>query len=95
MPSDPISSLTGEVLITRDHLALYRTTLANERTLLAYVRTALAFAGAGAGLLHFGGDRISEVSGWLCFPVGLLVLVYGVVSYRRMHRQILAVAVEG
>lgn len=72
----------------RDHLAADRTVMANERTFLAYVRTSLTFFIAGATFIRFFDSLTLEVVGWAFIPVSFLVMVIGVVSFRRGKRVI-------
>lgn len=74
--------------LERDLLAEHRTTLANERTLLAYVRTALTFFVIGATFVKFFGYPLFEIIGWIFIPVGAVSFLKGVISYRKMKRQI-------
>jgi putative membrane protein len=72
-----------EELILRDRLAAQRTVLANERTLLAYARTALTLLIGGVSLIEFFGRVVAQAIGWLLLPVAGLVMVVGVLRYRR------------
>lgn len=77
---------TKEQLILRDHLAVDRTVLANENTFLAYVRTALTFFVSGITFVHFFGDWIVEVLGWLFMPIGVAIFIAGWLRYVRMQK---------
>lgn len=66
-----------------DRLAISRTDLANERTLLAYVRTALALGAGGVGLVQFFISPTVITLGWALIVGGTLVLIVGVVRFRR------------
>lgn len=77
---------TKEQLILRDHLAVDRTVLANENTFLAYVRTALTFFVSGITFVHFFGDLIVEVLGWLFMPIGVAIFIAGWLRYVRMQK---------
>jgi len=72
----------------RDLLAENRTTLANERTLLAYTRTALTFFVIGATFVKFFGYPLFEIIGWIFIPVGAILLVKGIISFRKMKSEI-------
>ena len=80
---------TAAALSVSDDLALMRTDLANERTLLAYLRTAVTFAAGGIGLARLVTDPAMVRLGWALVPLAALVLVGGVVRFRRT-RQLLA-----
>ena len=64
--------------------------MANERTLLSYARTALALAAAGIALVHVFTNQTIVLFGWLMLPVGLLLLVFGTLRFRRGQRHIAA-----
>lgn len=78
----------GRDAVERDLLAEHRTTLANERTLLAYVRTALTFFVIGATFIKFFGYPFFEIVGWIFIPVGAILLVKGIISFRNMKSEI-------
>ena len=78
-----------------DRLALMRTGLANERTLLAYVRTAVTFAAGGIGLARLVTDPTMIRVGWALFPLGLVVMIIGVVRFRQMRRLLADVDANG
>jgi putative membrane protein len=82
MEGRPYGEFSPEQLVLRDHLAVERTVLANERTLLAYVRTALAVLVVAASLIKFFKTEFFEVIGWVLIPVGLALIVLGVLRYR-------------
>ena len=75
-------------LFLRDHFAAQRTMLANERTYLAYIRTALTLFVAGVTFIKFFENIIYEITGWLLIPLGILILIKGVISYIKMKRLI-------
>ena len=83
------------VLSIPDRLALMRTGLANERTLLAYVRTAVTFAAGGIGLARLVTDPTIIRVGWVLVPLGVAVLLVGIVRYRRMRRLLQDVDANG
>ncbi len=58
----------------RDHLA-------NERTFLAWFRTALTIIALGAAIWRLEVFRHSEISGGICFGVGVIFSIYGTVRY--------------
>lgn len=75
----------NEHLFLRDHLSAQRTILANERTLLSYIRTALTLFAAGVSFIKFFGYVMIELLGWLLLPLGILILIKGVISFRKMN----------
>ena len=77
-------------LFVRDHLAELRTDLANRRTLLSHVRTALAFLGGGIALIKFAGHPLVIAAGWLLAPVGVFILIQGLVTYLRINAAVRA-----
>ncbi len=60
--------------------------LANERTYLAYIRTALTLFVAGVTLIKFFGHVIYEITGWILIPLGIMILIKGIISYIKMKR---------
>ena len=80
------NSLKREKVLVRDHLAGHRTDLANRRTFLSYFRTALAFVGGGLALIRFSADPIFVTIGILLLPGGMVVLIQGIIIYRKMKR---------
>ncbi len=76
-------------LILRDQLAIDRTILSNDRTILSFGRTALTLIVAGVSILHFLEGRRWATIGWFFAFGGLLVLVLGIMRYRRMHGELL------
>ena len=72
--------------VLRDNLAAQRTMLANERTYLAYIRTALTLFVAGVTLIKFFGHVIYEIIGWILIPLGIMILIKGILSYIKMKR---------
>ena len=87
-PEELYGGRSSDELILRDHLAAGRTDLANERTLLAYIRTALAVFAAGVTFVHFFDSVWLDILGWAIVPVGILILVVGVVRFERMRERI-------
>lgn len=81
----PYQRYCKEDLILRDYLAIDRTILANERTLLAYVRTALSLFVAGISFVKFFDSLPMTVVGWVMVPVGIAVLVIGIIRYQQMR----------
>ncbi|HDH04295.1 MAG TPA: DUF202 domain-containing protein [Nitrospirae bacterium] len=75
--------------VLRDHLAAQRTLLANERTYLAYIRTSLTLFVAGVSFIKFFGNIVYEIIGWMLIPLGILVLIKGIISYIKMKRVII------
>ncbi len=86
MPDRPYSKVPKEKMILRDYLATDRTILANERTFLAYVRTGLTLFVAGVTFIHFFHPVVIIVLGWIFMPLGVIVLIMGVMRYRRMQK---------
>lgn len=73
----------------RDQLAIDRTHLANRRTLLAFIRTGLYLLMTAAAVWNL---EILEQLRWLgeiAIGVGLLIMIFGVVSYLRMRTRII------
>ena len=77
-------------VFVRDHLAGFRTDLANRRTFLSYIRTALAFFAGGLALIKFSGHPLITVMGWLFLPVGIIILIQGVITYVKVNRTVQA-----
>ncbi|MHB1222650.1 MAG: DUF202 domain-containing protein [Gemmatimonadaceae bacterium] len=77
-----------------DRLAITRTELANERTLLSYARTALAIAAGGVGLVELFDTPPLVALGWLLMPLAAVVLVVGVVRYRRARSEYRGMGVD-
>lgn len=77
-----------EEIILRDYLALERTRLANERTLFSYLRTSLYLILAGIGFYQLEGLDTLKWLGLPSFVLSALLLILGVVRYRRMNRLI-------
>ncbi len=81
-----INKNSKEPVLVRDHLADYRTDLANKRTFLSYTRTALAVFVAGLAFMKFFGHHLIVTLGVLMLPAGVLIFVYGVITYKKMKR---------
>ena len=75
-----------EAALVRDHLAGLRTDLANRRTFLSYFRTALACFIAGLACIKFFGHPIIVGFGALLLPTGVIAMVQGIITYRKMSR---------
>jgi len=75
-------------MILRDFLATDRTALANERTVLAYARTAISIVAAGVGFIKLFDSPIIRSIGYAFFPVGLMVLVYGLYRFIKIERKL-------
>ena len=78
-------------MILRDFLALDRTILANERTLLSYTRTAMAFVITGVTFIKFFGSVALTIVGWLFIPLGIAILAWGIIRYKKIHHRIHAI----
>jgi putative membrane protein len=62
-----------------------RTILANERTLLAYIRTALAMLVFGMAAFKLFSDKpIIVVLGGLFMIAGVVILVWGIVHFKKI-----------
>jgi putative membrane protein len=69
--------------------SLTRDQLANERTFLAWLRTALAFIGLGVVLAKFVDlDTPTRLASLLLIAMGSVMLVYGMIRYRRLSHAI-------
>lgn len=75
-------------LILRDFLAIDRTRLANQRTLLSMVRTGLYFMVMGLSVLSLSYLKELQPFVPLFFVVGLAIIIWGWVGYRKMERKI-------
>ena len=84
----PYEGISEDSLIVRDRLALDRTRLANERTLLAYFRTGLALILAGASFVYFAGDSWFQGFGFVCIPLGVIGLIFGIRRFRIVNRRL-------
>lgn len=82
------------MLSLSDRLAISRTELANERTMLAYVRTALALAAGGVALVEVFTSPALVAFGWLLLPVGALVLLLGIMRFRKARRALRALEAD-
>lgn len=78
-----------ELAKKRTDYAAQRNEMAAERTFSAWVRTGLAGVGGGVALLRFmtfsnpENVRISKVAGEMLLLWGMLVIIFGLVSYYR------------
>ncbi|HLL94207.1 MAG TPA: DUF202 domain-containing protein [Spirosoma sp.] len=81
MPKNPHLTIT-------ERLAADRTDLANERTLLAYIRTALALIASGTGFAKVLDSPILRLVFLLFIPVGILVILIGVVRYWQRRKSL-------
>ena len=86
--TNPYERFQDEELILRDELAIDRTLLANERTLLAYLRSGVALALAGVTFIYFSDQLWLRIVGFLCVPIGVVVLVIGLIRFNRMKAKI-------
>jgi putative membrane protein len=83
------SDVNLDDLILRDHLASDRTMLANERTLLAYIRTSLTLLAAGVTVAKFFGAKpFYYYAGWTLCILGVVFLIWGIFSFRKMHLEL-------
>ena len=89
MAAEKSSQSPQSELFIRDHLAGYRTELANRRTLLAYIRTTLSLLAAALVFIKFWDHEVVIVLGWALIPVSAIVLVRGLLTYRRINRVVL------
>jgi putative membrane protein len=94
LADEPYSNFGEDELILRDYLAIDRTILANDRTVLAFVRTALALFLTGVTLIKLFGPGPIVTIGWTASALGTIVLVMGLVRYRKMQRSISALNFE-
>jgi putative membrane protein len=65
---------------------ILRTKLANERTFLAYIRTSLTFLAVGLTFVRFFGHIVIETLGWVMIPVGVFIMIKGIISFRKVNR---------
>jgi len=77
-----------------DYLAIYRTVLANERTFLAYIRTILVLAVGAVSLIKLFDHLIIQTAGWILAFIALVILIIGIVRYRRMRKLIRSQAIN-
>jgi putative membrane protein len=73
----------------RDILAIDRTILANRRTLLSFVRTGLYFILTGLAILNLDFMQDYYLISFIFFSLGPLVLIWGILTYFRVHRRVL------
>jgi putative membrane protein len=81
-------------LILRDHLAIDRTLLANERTLMSYLRSGVALFIAGISIIHFSHEGWFSAMGFFFLPCAVITVLFGIVRYRKMDKDISVVRVE-
>ena len=81
-------------LILRDHLAIDRTLLANERTLMSYLRSGVALFIAGISIINFSHEAWFTAMGFLCLPCAIITVLFGIVRYRKMDKDISVVRLE-
>ena len=76
-------------MILRDYLAVDRTRLANQRTLLSMIRTGLYFLVMGLSIISL--EYLEELKKYsiVFFVLGLIVMVIGLVNYRRNEKRII------
>jgi inner membrane protein YidH len=86
LADDKAHHTTKSDLFIRDHLAGYRTELANRRTLLAYIRTVLSLVAAALVFIKFWQHPIVIVLGWVLLPIAAVILIRGLLIYRRINR---------
>ena len=86
MATDKTHHSPESALFIRDHLAGYRTELANRRTLLAYIRTVLSLVAAALVFIKFWNHNIVIALGWSLLPIAAVILVRGLLIYRRINR---------
>ena len=89
MAAEKSSQSPQSELFIRDHLAGYRTELANRRTLLAYIRTTLSLLAAALVFIKFWDHEVVIVLGWALIPISIIVLIRGLLTYRRINRVVL------
>jgi putative membrane protein len=88
MGHNPYSQFDSAELILRDQLAIDRTLLANERTLLSYLRSGVALFIAGVSIIHFSHELWFTALGFVCLPLGVMTVWFGVVRFKKMDRAI-------
>jgi putative membrane protein len=76
----------GQKARKRTNLATERTKLANERTLMAYGRTSFSMIVVGLSLLEFFDRERYMWLGISLIPVGIAILIYGYVQYRKREK---------
>lgn len=76
------------LLTLTEQLAADRTRLANERTLLSYVRTALGLIVSGTGFGEYLDSPYLRVIFILFIPVGITVLLVGIVSFLKRRKEL-------
>jgi len=86
LEADKTNAPPHSELFIRDHLAGYRTELANRRTFLAYIRTTLSLVAAALVFIKFWHHPLVVGFGWSLLPVSAIILVRGLLIYRRVNR---------
>lgn len=84
-PNTPDQSIP---LTLTERLAADRTRLANERTFMAYVRTALGLIITGTGFSKYLDSPLLRVVFILFIPTGIVVLVLGIISFRKRRNEL-------
>jgi putative membrane protein len=89
---DEQRGLTERSAAERTKLAAERTKLAKERTFAAWIRTALAAAGIGVALAKLVPSTenkvLVQVVGILFVTAGVVVFVFGLISYRDVVKKL-------
>jgi putative membrane protein len=84
----PYHRSDSEELSLTDSLAVDRTILANERTLLAYLRSGVAMILTGVTFIAVFPSGYVAWLGMGCIPVGVVVVVVGVLRWVGMRQSI-------
>ena len=87
------SNNPGQLTLT-ERLAADRTRLANERTFLAYMRTALGLIATGTGFGEYLDSPLLRIVFIMFIPVGVVVLIVGIVGFQRRKRALQRYAAE-
>lgn len=75
-----------EQMMINNYLSLSRTQLSIERTLLSYIRTGLTFSVAGLSFIQFFEHLFNKLSGGLLIVIGLCLVMFGYIKYRKMKQ---------